>query len=300
MSIPSMINHSTGLKKPILYFTAKLLLYSVMIYFGFTEELFSINTSLIQGLLYATTFFLSFNLVVSLARLIVISLYLRKHRDKKLDMNNFVLGINRISSIINTCTFMISIMIFFDIDIRNMFVSLSIAAAAIAVLSKDYIASMTNGLIIMFSDRLSLGDKIIIGEFSGKIRDITLINIIIENQEGDVALIPNSVVSSSIVLNRSKKEIRQVVVEFELRLDHLFSVGEVEKTLKSTLTPFITDFKENSFSLQVVSMKQNLINCKAQLALIGRNKVAEHQIHRAIQDAIIALVTTQSNPSPKD
>ncbi|NII83224.1 mechanosensitive ion channel [Pedobacter riviphilus] len=214
-------------------------------------------------------------------------------------MNNFVLGINRISSIINTCTFIISIMILFDIDIRNMFVSLSIAAAAIAVLSKDYITSMANGLIIMFSDRLSLGDKIIIGEFSGKIRDITLINIIIENQEGDVIVIPNSVVSSSIVLNRSKKDIRQVIAEFELGLDRISSVDEVEKALKSSLTPFLTNIRENSFSLQVVSMKQDLINCKAQLALTGHNKAVEHQIHRTIQDAIIALATRPGSHLPK-
>lgn len=294
------MEHQNDLKKPALYFTAKLLVYSVMIYFGFTEELFKINTSLAQGLLYATTFFLSFNVVVSFARLIVIALYLRKHRDKKMDMNNFVLGINRISSIINTGTFIISVMILFDIDIRNMFVSLSIVAAAIAVLSKDYITSMANGLIIMFSDRLSLGDKITIGEFSGKIRDITLINIIIENKDGDMIVIPNAVVSSSIVLNRSKKNIRQLAVEFELRLDHAFSIDEIEKALKSSISPFLTSIRENSFSLQIVAMKHDLIHCKAQLILADDNKIVERHIYRTMQDAIIAIGTSADKTSLKD
>ncbi len=67
----------------------------------------------------------------------MLSWYLRKNRMQRLTRDNFVLGINRISSVLNTIFALISIMVLFGVNPFNMFVSVSIAAAAFALLSKD-------------------------------------------------------------------------------------------------------------------------------------------------------------------
>jgi small-conductance mechanosensitive channel len=293
MSINPFNYDQSGLKKPILLFALKLLSYSIMIYFGFAEDFFNIKTSLAQGVLYASTFFLGLNLMLSFARIVVISWYLRKHRHRSLNRNNFVLGINRISSILNTCIFVVAIMILFDIDIRHMFVSLSIVAAALAVLSKDYITNMCNGLIIMFSDRLSLGDKITVNGFSGRILDITLVNIIIENEDADVVVVPNSVVFSSIVLNKSKKHIRRITIEFELSLIHQLSLDMLEETIKMSLEPFSDHIDGNSFLLKILDIKKDLVYCKAQLVVPRRDKEIEDGIRRAMLDSVLSFSGSQ-------
>ncbi|MCU0440754.1 MAG: mechanosensitive ion channel family protein, partial [Raineya sp.] len=73
-----------------------------------------------------------------------------------------------------------------------------------------YVTNMINGLIIMFSDRLSLGDHIKVLDQEGKILDITLINIIIQNEDNDMVLIPNSVIFTSLIVNQSKQNIKKL------------------------------------------------------------------------------------------
>ena len=93
--------------------------------------------------------------------------------------DNFILGIDRIQSILDTVFFALAFIVFLGNDPKSFLTSITIVAAAIALTFKDYITNMINGLIIMFSDQLSLGDHIKIKDIDGKIVDITLINMVL-------------------------------------------------------------------------------------------------------------------------
>lgn len=117
----------------------------------------------------ALVFLLAGNILISLGRLFLVRFYLRKKKSESLH-SNFVLGINHISNMLNVVFFLFAVMIFFQIKPMEFLGSITLVAAAIALLSKDYITNMINGLIIMFSDQITLGDFIQIAEQKEKSR----------------------------------------------------------------------------------------------------------------------------------
>src|SRR5690606_11041092 len=144
-----------------------------------------------------------------------VRLYLRKKSHDPM-RSNFVLGINRIAEILNVGIFIISFMLLFGRDPLEFFTSITIVAAAIAIVSKDYITNMINGLIIMFSDQLTLGDIIRIGDQEGKITDVTLLNIVLTNEDSDLVMVPNNLLLTAQVVNHSKQHIKKLTFEFDM------------------------------------------------------------------------------------
>ena len=170
---------------------------------------------ILQSLFEALSFYLTVDIIASSIQKFIISIYKTKKGVRRSAQNNFLLGIERIVSILKLFAFILSLMVFFNINIVHFITSISIVAAALALLTKDYITNLINGLIIMFSDRLSLGDYIEYNNLVGKIIDITFINVVMENEEGDVILIPNTTILNNTVINQSKQAIKRTILELE-------------------------------------------------------------------------------------
>lgn len=287
-------------RNQILIFIIKLTVYLAVVYINLTQQQWFENHRMATRIANSLSLFLGANLLISIGWIVMISWYLRKNRMQRLTRDNFVLGLNRISSVLNTIVALIAIMLLFGVNPLNMFVSVSIAAAAFALLSKDYVTNMINGLIIMFSDQLSLGDQIRVGEYRGKVLDITLINVVLQNDDDDIVLIPNSVIFSSMVLNQSKQNIKKLTIEFELDLKYLSSPDELEKELKSVLRPFATNITENSFSLKILEIKKDLVHYKVQFLIPRPDKETERKMRRLLINTILSFsgkeVNTQDEP----
>lgn len=95
--------------------------------------------------------------------MVIVGVYLRKNKVQMTERSNFVVGINQMSSVISFIIFFVSALSVFDISMAQLFTSISIVAAALAILTKDYISNMINGLILMFTNQLSLNDIVKIG-----------------------------------------------------------------------------------------------------------------------------------------
>ncbi len=284
-------------RKEIALFILKLLLYCAVVYINFTEHALFAKYVWLGKMANAVSLFLGANLLISIGWIVMISWYLSKNRLQRLTRDNFVLGINRISSVLNTIVLLVSGMIFFGVNIKDMFFSLSIAAAAFALLSKEYIANMINGLIIMFTDQLSLGDQIKVGDYRGRVLDITLINVVLQNEDDDIVLIPNSVIFSSMVVNQSKQNIKKLTIEFELDLKHQSAPDVLEKEMKDVLRPFATNIMENSFSLKILEIKKDLVHYKVQFLIPRPDKETERKMRRLLINTILSFSGREVNAS---
>lgn len=295
MVIDQATYNQKKIHRQVLIFIIKILVYAAVVYVNLTQrELFK-KYEVIGSISNALSLFLGANLLISIGWLVMISWYLRKNHLKRLTRDNFVLGINRISSVLNTVMALVSVMVLFGVNPFNMFVSVSIAAAAFALLSKDYVTNMINGLIIMFSDQLSLGDQIRVGEFRGKVLDITLINVVLQNDDDDLVLIPNSVIFSTMVLNQSKQNIKKLTIEFELDLKYQSSPDELEQSLKSVLRPFASNITENSFSLKILEIKKDLVHYKVQFLIPRPDKETERRMRRLLINMILSFSGREVN-----
>lgn len=276
-------------RKDRIIFLVKLLIYVGIHYLNEWQPALYSTFTWMAKVTGALSFFLGANLLISLGRLIVLSWYARKNRHKPLSKDNFVLGINRIISVLNALFMILAVMIFFGIDLLKFVTSITIVAAAIALLSKDYITNMINGLIIMFSDQLSLGDQIRIGEYKGRILDITLINVVLQNDDDDIILIPNSIVFTTLIVNQSKQNTRKLTIEFELDRKVPHTPQALEERLRNAIHAYSGSFSADSFSLKTLEIKKDFIQFKVQLLMPVPDKTVERSIRRTLNTEILSI-----------
>ena len=186
---------------------------------------------------------------------------------------------------------LVGLLSLFRIDVRQLFTSLSIVFAGIAILTKDYISNMINGMIITFSGQLSIGDNVRIGLHRGKITDITLQNIHLLNDDDDMIYIPNSILLISEVVNYTKRDIKRTSIEFEIDLKHLKNVEELEQILIETLSPFQDLIKPESHYLRVAEVKKDSVAMKFQYILKEPNKDLERQIRRRTTRRLVEIIS---------
>lgn len=242
--------------------------------------------SILSNIVSALIFLLSANLFISLGRIITLSFYLQKTDDSKVQPN-FVIGIDRISSILNVFGIIISFMLAFGIKPLEFLTSITIVAAAIAILTKDFISNIINGLIIMFSDQLEIGDKIHIGKSTGFIRDITLSNITLKNDTGEIIIIPNSMVLTSEVINYSKNNAHQMIFDSELPYSTELQLSGLEEKLNEVLKSFSEYVFLEGSQLNVLERKADNILVRYQFPIKSGEKATEIQVRKVINQALI-------------
>lgn len=242
----------------------------------------------VRNILQALTFFLGANIIISLARIITVRLYLRKKSHDPM-RSNFVLGINRIAEILNVGIFIIALMLFFGTNPLEFFTSITIVAAAIAIVSKDYITNMINGLIIMFSDQLTLGDSIKIGDYEGKIMDVTLLNMILTNEDADLVMVPNNLLLTSLVVNHSKQHVRKLTFEFDMKIVPGLDVNEIENKIRKAIDGFDPHVNKSSFYLKTLAIHKEDVKFKCQFLLNTFKKEKEREIRRRVNQTIIEI-----------
>lgn len=214
--------------------------------------------------------------------------YMRRHKITRQD--NFIIGVGHIYLVLLVIGLLVGVLSLFRIDVRQLFTSLSIVFAGVAILTKDYISNMINGMIITFSGQLSIGDNVRISTNRGKIIDITLLNIHLLNDDDDVIYIPNSVLFISEVINYTKREIKRTSIEFDIHLKHLKSVEELEALLTETLSAFQDLIKADSYYLRVGEVKKDVVSMKFQYILKEPNKDLERQIRRRATRRLVAVI----------
>jgi len=279
---------ATEKRKQIL-FVLKVITYLILVFLReFLEwEKEPLLTRLIP-LMDALSLLLAGSVLISLARLFLVRFYLRKKKSDSLH-SNFVLGINHIASLLNVIVFLFAIMIFFQIKPFEFLGSITLVAAAIALLSKDYITNMINGLIIMFSDQITLGDFIQVAEHKGKIQDITLLNVVLINDDSDLVMVPNSLILASHVINHSRQSVRRLTFEFEVKNQAGLNVDQTEQKLKKAIKPFGKEIKLQSMSLKALEIHKDTVKMKLQVQLNTTSKELEKKIRRSINQSIIDL-----------
>lgn len=279
--------------KELLMILGKALICLVLVYFYISNPEIYTEFPTLDKIADTALLFLGPSLIISILRLIVIYWYVKKHKLKKNIKDNFILGINRVVSILNTVFFAIAFTSLFDVNPKDLIFSVSIVAAALAVTFKDYIANMINGLIIMFSDRLSLGDHIRLGEHEGKILDITLINMILQNEDSDMVIIPNSVAFSSVIINQSKQNTKKLSIEFDMPLKNGYTPAFLEEYLNNAIANNTENVMEGGLSVKTIAINKDAAIFKVMVLLKHYDKVKERVVRRLLNTALLRLAAGQ-------
>lgn len=251
----------------------------------------------VANLLHGAYTFLSVSILVSLGRWTVIGLYLGRKKQSQA-RSNFVLGINRIANILSSLFLIIGAMIALGINPKEFLTSITIVAMAIALLFREYITNMISGLIIMFSEQFSLGDKIKVAEHQGEIIDITLANIVIKNEDDDTIMVPNNLAFTAAFVNHSAQGSHNLAVRFELPLPLAGRVEELGDLLKRSLSAYPEDIYIESFVLKVTGISTDQARFKIHVKMRERARAGAKDIEGYLLRQVLDLRGGKGYPKP--
>ncbi len=231
-------------------------------------------------------------LIVEASKQVVLLTYTPDNPNRRKD--NFTIGINHISKIIYGILLTAIVMSLLNISIKEALTTLSLLAAALVVMTKDYISNVINGMYITFTKLVNIGDQVAIGNSRGKILDITLTNVHLLSEDDDIIYIPNNKVFSEEIINYTRRELKKSYIDFQVNPYTVSDINVIEKILWDEIYAFHTDIISDTFSVKTVQIKVDAIDCKVHYILKDPlDKTVDVQIKRILKRKIVTLI----NPS---
>ena len=228
-------------------------------------------------------------LIVEASKQVVLLTYKPDNPNRRKD--NFTIGINHISKIIYGILLTAIVMSLLNISIKEALTTLSLLAAALVVMTKDYISNVINGMYITFTKLVNIGDQVAIGNSRGKILDITLTNVHLLSEDDDIIYIPNNKVFSDEIINYTRRELKKSYIDFQVNPYAVSDISELEKTLWDEIYAFHTDIIPDTFSVKTVQIKVDAIDCKVHYILKDPlDKTVDVQIKRILKRKIVTLI----------
>lgn len=216
--------------------------------------------------------------------------YRKTKRLQEEAIDNVIVGINNIYRIVIVVVALFSVLALFEINVRELFASLSIIAASIALISKDYLSSIIGGMLITFSNNISVGDHIRVGNNKGRVLDISIIMFSLLTDDDDVVTLPNSTVYASEIVNYTKRTIKKTSVEFEINLQAIGTVNQLEQELIATVAAYQDSIEPNSYNLKTVSIQKDAIAFKFQYSLNLPDRQKEQEIRRKVIRRVVQII----------
>lgn len=136
-------------------------------------------------------------------------------------------------------------------------------ALAVSLGLQNTLASLTNGIVLIFAKPFSAGDFVDIGGTSGTVKEIKLFSVKLVTGDNVTVIIPNSTVLNSVLINYSKMPLRRldlvIPVSYDSDVEKVKSVVnglvEKDKRVKKDPAPFLrlTEWGDSSlnFTLRV-------------------------------------------------
>jgi small-conductance mechanosensitive channel len=243
-----------------------------------------------QRILYYSIEFVLFITATEVAKHIFQHYYRKRKGLRGNTSDNIIEAVNNLHYIIIFFAVIATFLSFFDIHVKDVITSLSIVAAAIAIISKDYLSNIISGLITVFTKELEIDDNIQINHHKGKVKSITLSKVVLLNDDDDVVYIPNNVVFSNDFINYSKRKIRKTSIDFELNMHQVKSAEFLENHFRKSLQEYMKYIDESSIYLRIEEIKQEHVAFKFQYTLLKPDRTLEKEIRRKIKREILSLL----------
>ena len=236
----------------------------------------------LQSILAFVIFYIAINFLSNTAKYF----YSKKNKIPLNKKNNVHFGIENIANFTFGTGLFIMFLSIFGINPSELITSLTIVAAAFAILTKEYIVDFLSGVYLSFSNTFEINDFVKIDHQKGKIVEIGMLKIKILNDDDDIVIIPNSKVYYSEIINYTKRDVRLMTIDFQIALKYIDSIEKLEKEIILSLESFSEYIEPKSYNLKVVEMKMDYLEVKFQYTLI----LIDMDLHRKIRKKTIREV----------
>lgn len=138
-----------------------------------------------------------------------------------------------IHHIVQLCVYAFSLFVvlaLWNVDVSGLLVGAGFLGIVLGLAARQTLGSVIAGIVVLFSRPFELGDWIRVDDQEGVVTDITVVNTRLRTFDDEVVIIPNDVVTSTDVVNRSRRgRLRlnvDVGVDYEVDVDRAIEVAE--------------------------------------------------------------------------
>jgi small-conductance mechanosensitive channel len=104
------------------------------------------------------------------------------------------------------------------VDLGGLLVGAGFLGIVVGLAARQTLGALLAGFVLMFSRPFEIGDWVEIGDYEGIVTDITIVTTRMQTFDGEYVMVPNDVVSSESVVNRSRKG--RLRIEVDVGVDY--------------------------------------------------------------------------------
>jgi MscS family membrane protein len=271
---------------------------AISIYFRFVYDF-----SLPAGKLKISYILLSIIIMLLLFKVIIELLALWYKLDKKLGSgrmrDNIIVGLSNFFTIFSVVAIILGILAVFGLKPSQVFTSLSIVAAALAIISKEFISEIIIGIVNGFSNKIELDDYVKVGNHKGKIIDIGLQKVTLLSDDDDVIYIPNLKFYNEEIINYTKQDMQHTSIEFNIDPKHLVGYKELEAKLFDSIAEFKDEVDLNGCELKVIKVDKENIELKFEYKLLTHSGEKLQKIRKNLLRNVLDTITESEENTRK-
>lgn len=268
------------------------ILLGIVIYLKFVNEVIS-NLVAKHYQWQAVFGFVTFYFVIYLASNTFKFFYSKQHKIPRNKKNNVHFGVENIANVLIAIGFILLVLSVFGVKPIELITSLTIVAAAFAILTKEYIADFLSGIYLSFSNTFEINDQVKIDNQRGKVVEISMLKVKILNDDDDIVIIPNIKVHSNEIINYTKRDARLMTIDFQIALVYIDSLDQLEKEIINALDGFKEHIEEESYTLKVVEMKMDYLDLKFQYTIKQSDLEMVKRIRRKTIREVFNFISTK-------
>ncbi|KAL1549820.1 mechanosensitive ion channel protein 1, mitochondrial isoform X1 [Salvia divinorum] len=110
-----------------------------------------------------------------------------------------------------------------------------IGGVATAFAAKDILGNVLSGISVQLSQPFSIGDMIKAGSVEGQVVEMGLTTTLLLTAEKFPVVVPNSLFSSQVIVNKSRAKFRSMVRRIPLQIDDIDKISSISENIKSML-----------------------------------------------------------------
>ena len=156
-----------------------------------------------------------------------------KHTIKSSSLQLLLLKISRIGvwtiGILLAC-----VLAFPSFELGDIIATLGVGSVAVGFAFQDIFKNFLAGIILLIEEPFRIGDEIVIGDYFGKVENVSIRTTKIRTYKGEKVLLPNSTVFTDAVKVVTAYESRRT--DLAVGVDYNTSLSEATKILEDTIT----------------------------------------------------------------
>ncbi|SIR62174.1 mechanosensitive ion channel family protein [Natronorubrum thiooxidans] len=134
---------------------------------------------------------------------------------------------HRISQVVIWAVSIVVILGIWVDDLGGLLVGAGFLGIVVGMAARQTLGTVIAGFVLMFDRPFEIGDWIEVEDHEGIVTDISIVNTRIQSFDGEYIMIPNDLISSSMVINRSRRG--RLRVEIDVGVDY---TTDVERAVK--------------------------------------------------------------------